>query len=553
MTTRELGDFQTPPALIRLILHRLGPIGNRWNRVLEPTCGRGNFIRELVRSENPPREIAGIELQEHYYREARLISGGKPTRVNILKKDIFKTNLSKDVKWSTQGPLLIIGNPPWVTNAEIGALNGSNLPLKSNFKGLRGINAITGGSNFDIAEYIWLKLIREFGPEKATIALLCKTSVARNVLQFAERARLTVADSVMWRIDVRKWFGVSADACLFKVETGKIPSVYESRVYPDLKSSSVARNIGFVDGRPVSDMKTYRLVSLVEGRCQLEWRQGIKHDAARVMELVSKGNGWLNGYNEKVKVEPVYVFPLVKGADIGRGKSPFPTRAVIVPQRKAGEDTRPLRHLAPKLWAYLNRHRLAFDSRKSSVYRNKPRFSVFGVGEYAFSPYKVLVSGLSKTPRFVAVGTLKSKPLFCDDTCYLLPCRTALQAATIATLLNTPLAQRFLHSITFPDSKRPITKAVLSRIDLFALARETPVHDVIADIEVALHTMENAPKEKHTKGKDAVAMLELNEDKTQYWLVGDRAARSCQPNPAASDSPHRKQKASRKKPRKKRT
>src|SRR5438105_329350 len=92
--------------------------------------------------------------------------------------------------WHPTGPLLVVGNPPWVTNAELGTLGSNNLPHKKNLKGLRGIEARTGGSNFDIAEYIWLKLIQELASEQPTIALLCKASVARNVLQFAFDTKL---------------------------------------------------------------------------------------------------------------------------------------------------------------------------------------------------------------------------------------------------------------------------------------------------------------------------------------------------------------------------
>ena len=45
-------------------------------------------------------------------------------------------------------PILVIGNPPWVTNSAMGLLGGSNLPSKSNFQRLRGLDAITGKSNF---------------------------------------------------------------------------------------------------------------------------------------------------------------------------------------------------------------------------------------------------------------------------------------------------------------------------------------------------------------------------------------------------------------------
>ncbi len=45
---RELGDFQTPSALVTQVLQVLGPIGRRWPRVLEPTCGSGQFIQGLL-------------------------------------------------------------------------------------------------------------------------------------------------------------------------------------------------------------------------------------------------------------------------------------------------------------------------------------------------------------------------------------------------------------------------------------------------------------------------------------------------------------------------
>ena len=52
---------------------------------------------------------------------------------------------------------------------------------------------MTGASNFDIAEAIWVKLLNELAGEDATIALLCKTSVARRVLEHAHRSRLPVS------------------------------------------------------------------------------------------------------------------------------------------------------------------------------------------------------------------------------------------------------------------------------------------------------------------------------------------------------------------------
>ena len=216
---RDLGDFQTPPELVAMVLETLGPIGARWPRVLEPTCGRGHFLAGLLDGPVPPREIRGIEIQPAHCRAAEEVlahRAGRGTHASVACADLFGLDLGRDLSWRERGPLLVVGNPPWVTSAELGCLAGANVPPRSNVKGLRGLEARTGSSNFDVAEAVWLKLARELAAESPTIAILCKTSVARGILQFAHRAGLPVADASIRRIDAARWFGATVDACLFR-------------------------------------------------------------------------------------------------------------------------------------------------------------------------------------------------------------------------------------------------------------------------------------------------------------------------------------------------
>jgi hypothetical protein len=60
--------------------------------------------------------------------------------------------------------------------------------------------------------------------------------------------------------------------------------------------------------------------------------------------------------------------------------------------------------------------------RGSSIYRDKPDFSIFGVGEYTFSPWKVAIAGMYKSLGFVKVGMRDGKPIVFDDTTNFLPC-----------------------------------------------------------------------------------------------------------------------------------
>ena len=516
MSARQYGDFQTPPGLVNLILDNLGPIGKNWDRVLEPTCGKGNFISGILRTESSPKEIIGIELQDHYLVQTQSLC---ESGVSIIKGDIFTIDLVKDLHWKSNGPLLVIGNPPWVTNSEMGLIKGSNVPCKSNFKGLRGIEAITGASNFDITEFIWMKLLTELSEIDATIALLCKASVARKILYYARQNNISISNASMHKIDAKKWFDVAVDACLFILETSHSKSNYDMKIYSSLESSSPEQTIGFVGNHLISNIHKYKSLAFIEGSSPIEWRQGIKHDAASVLELSHVNNKWCNATGEIVDVENDYIYPLVKGADVQFHQDTSSIkRSVIVPQKIVNQETLYLERLAPKLWKYLNSHKEMFIKRKSTIYKGKPPFSIFGVGEYSFSQYKVIVSGFYKKPKFIPVGLQGSKPVLCDDTCYLIPCKSSIQAATVAAILNHKLTQEFLDCIVFKENKRPITKAALKRIDLTVLAKRIAVDEVRDIIEENLKSIDCNVEENLFLSGDLLEGLELTTIPTQIAL-----------------------------------
>ena len=462
---RDLGDFQTPPALVAAVLEQLGPIGTRWTRMLEPTCGRGHFLAGALAGPSPPRQVIGIEIQEAHAHEARAAARGCG---QVIRASLFDVDLRRDLKWTVEGPLLVIGNPPWITNAELGLLGSTNLPRKHNLGGAVGLEARTGASNFDIAEAVWLKLMAELADERPTIALLCKTAVARKVLAQARQRGLPVADASIYRIDAARWFGAAVDGCLLRIRLEPGEPDRTVPIYDNLGQSAPVRSLTFTDRGPVADADRYATCAFADGQSPVTWRQGVKHDASDVMELTREGESgpWRNRCGEAVEVEPDYVYPLLKGADLVRVHEPPSPRAVIVTQRSLSEDTRTLRTEAPRLWAYLNQHDARFDRRKSSIYRRRSRFSMFGVGPYSFAPYKVMVSGLHKAPVFRVYGPVEGRPQLCDDTCYFLPFVTAPAAALALALLDQPLARHFVASLLFPDAKRPVTKRLLQRIDL---------------------------------------------------------------------------------------
>jgi len=260
------------------------------------------------------------------------------------------------------------------------------------------------------------------------------------------------------------------DACLFCIDVGLENRCYEAKVYPDLDAVEPSSVMGVVRGKLVSNIGISENMASLDGVCLLIWRQGVKHDAASVVELTYNSSGQLvNKQGEIVDVEQEHIYPLLKSSDLGGKEKERSKRAVIVTQHHIGEETSYIRNNAPKLWEYLVRHQDSFEKRKSSIYEGQPPFSMFGVGDYSFAPYKVAISGMYKTLKFSVIGPVNARPVMFDDTCYFIPCASAKQASFILSLLNDQLCHDFLQSIVFWDAKRPVTKKLLQRVNLEAL------------------------------------------------------------------------------------
>jgi hypothetical protein len=169
-------------------------------------------------------------------------------------------------------------------------------------------------------------------------------------------------------------------------------------------------------------------------------------------------------------LEDGLVYGLLKSSDLKNTVADTPRRFTIVTQHNIGQETNSIKHVYPATYQYLFEHKTCFDTRKSSIYNNKPLFSIFGIGDYSFAPYKVAISGLYKTFHFTLVLSSGNNPVMLDDTCYFVGFDKLEHAVYTLIVLNSKEAMLFLQSVTFPDAKRTFTKDVLMRIDLYELA-----------------------------------------------------------------------------------
>lgn len=463
----EFGDFQTPPALALAATKVLARLGIRPRSIIEPTCGKGSFLAASVTSFPDATSIIGIDINQAHLdiAESAIPTG----RVELQQGDFFRVDWQKIVNKGGE-PWLVTGNPPWVTSAELGSIESVNLPEKSNFHGRVGIEAITGKSNFDISEWMLLRYLDWLKGHTGTIAVLCKTAVARKILLHIWKKGVWLHSARIYKIDALSHFGAAVDACFFVLELRPQSHALNCEMFNSLEDTEPASTLGFLDGHIISDVAAFnRQRELLAPEPHYVWRSGIKHDCSKVMELVPVGNGYLNGLDETAVLEDTFLLPMLKSSDIGNGR--IRCRGVmLVTQQAVGEDTAHIKRKAPKTWAYLENHAGLLDKRGSVIYKNKPQFSIFGVGSYSFAPWKVAISGFYKTLKFVKVGPLDERPIVFDDTIYFLPCWSEDEASFIEGILASEQAREFFHSMVHWDEKRPITVEILKRLSIRKLA-----------------------------------------------------------------------------------
>ena len=474
---REYGDFQTNFELALRSIDYIKTIlkVHSFDFILEPTCGKGNFIIAALTKLVGIKRIVGIEIYLPYVWETKFKileffikneDYSKP-HIEIFHANVFTFNFNNLSKETKKLRTLVIGNPPWITNSELSAINSQNLPQKSNVKKYSGFDAITGKSNFDTGEYISLLMLKHFSLHQGYFGFLIKNSVVKNLIYDQKSNCFSISEIKKLSIDAKKEFNVSVDACLFVAKFSQ--QIENICTHIDFYSLQEKRVFGWIENNFAHSINDYNQAKDIDGGCQIVWRQGIKHDCSKVMEIEKYNGHYINGLNQEFNIENDLVYGLLKSSDLKNTQTNSYRKLIIVTQKKIGQETHYIQRDFPLTFEYLNKNSYYFDKRKSSIYLGNPRFSIFGVGDYSFMPYKVAISGMYKSTHFTLVSPNNGKPLMLDDTCYFIGFEEKRFAQIALYLLNHEHTQQFLKAIIFPDSKRSITKDVLMRIDLAKL------------------------------------------------------------------------------------
>ena len=105
------------------------------------------------------------------------------------------------------------------------------------------------------------------------------------------------------------------------------------------------------------------------------------------------------------------------------------------------------------------------DARGSTIYQKNPRFAIFGIGDYAFRPWRIAICGLYKKLNFRLVGPIEGKPVQFDDTVYYVSFDSQAEAENALKCIRSAAATDLYSALIFWDEKRPIKSSVLNSVD----------------------------------------------------------------------------------------
>ena len=282
-SVKEFGDFQTPRELAFEVCLLLSRLNLKPNTIIEPTCGLGSFVgaaRKIFHS----AKILGFDISSNYIVQTQ-DKFRDEENISIFEANFFETDW-KELFKTFEKPILILGNPPWVTNSQLGVLESDNLPEKKNFQNLSGFDAMTGKSNFDISEWMLINLFESLNRQNAQFAMLIKTSVARKILTYAWKNNIRLSRSAIYKIETEKHFNASVDSCLLFCDFSGGEQTLTCEIFDNLTDEKSSQTIGFENGELLASVDRYQKWKYLNGGSKIKWRSGIKHDCSKVMELV---------------------------------------------------------------------------------------------------------------------------------------------------------------------------------------------------------------------------------------------------------------------------
>jgi hypothetical protein len=233
----------------------------------------------------------------------------------------------------------------------------------------------------------------------------------------------------------------------------------------------------------------------------------------RVIDELKNGDLLIENLHDagKIKVEKVQtvieadlVYPLVRGREAWRWHSQ-PSAHIILANRTdklAGLPEAELKSRWPKTFNYLKKfegssqHPVRGTLRGRALYKlffkpTDPFYSMFNVGPYTVSEWKVVFKDLSEVFQAAVIGPLESgptaKPVLADLTLRLIPINSGPEAYYLSALLNSSPSVLMLHASSVGVQTQRYHPSDLAQIRIPSFNAEDELHLELAELAKKCH------------------------------------------------------------------
>lgn len=204
-------------------------------------------------------------------------------------------------------------------------------------------------------------------------------------------------------------------------------------------------------------------------------------------------------------VEKACVYPLLRGKDVKKWKYHV-EYSILLPYKKDGKvmEKEELLSDCPNLfdYFYLDTHDFIPVLTERATYKkfilrqdeHAPEYSLYNIGKYTFSPYKVIWKALSKDVAAVTISNADNRMLIPDHNLLMVPLENEMEAYYLTGILNAEIISQFVNAYVAWF----ISGHILERIKIPQYCEENELHKEIAILSKEAHLM--AGREEELEG-----------------------------------------------------
>lgn len=206
-------------------------------------------------------------------------------------------------------------------------------------------------------------------------------------------------------------------------------------------------------------------------------------------------------------IEEEYVYPALRGSDIERWQANPGINIIMVQDRetRAAVPEQTLKRLAPRLYEYLLGFEAILRNRRSGAVRrlmtHSAFYTMFAIGPYTFSNYKVVWRRLDNRLRAAVVSSAQSpsaesRTVLPIDTVTFIPTDSEAEAHFICALMNSQAVAQ--HIAAFSSAGRGYgTPSILHNLALPRFQQELETHRALSHLSRTAHevTASGSPSE----------------------------------------------------------